>query len=144
MINNQTLKNLYNIELKSTTSQKIEPKLKSPAVYCSVRFRSSARYALGILLCLFFSSSAFSNRALPDRLVTFTRSYNQTFKDRPLPSGLSLWGNIPAPAIQRAYSLACHLLHAGVPLKWIIDTTNAYRAATDFSASARIRYPIFY
>jgi hypothetical protein len=37
--------------------------------------------------------------------------------------------------------LAVRLLHAGVPLKWIIDPNKTSRTAVDLSASARLRYP---
>ncbi len=33
------------------------------------------------------------------------------------------------------------LLHAGVPLKWIIDPNKTIRTAADLTASARLRYP---
>ena len=43
--------------------------------------------------------------------------------------------------VRRAYGLAVHLLHADIPLKWIIDPNKTSRTAVDFSASARLRYP---
>ncbi len=43
--------------------------------------------------------------------------------------------------LRRAYGLAVRLLHAGVPLKWIIDPNKTSRTAVDLSASARLRYP---
>ncbi|MBP6811221.1 MAG: cadherin-like domain-containing protein, partial [Saprospiraceae bacterium] len=43
--------------------------------------------------------------------------------------------------LRRAYGLAVRLLHAGIPLKWIIDPGKTSRTAIDFSASARLRYP---
>ncbi|MFM9952138.1 MAG: DNRLRE domain-containing protein, partial [Saprospiraceae bacterium] len=43
--------------------------------------------------------------------------------------------------VRQAYGLAVHLLHAGIPLKWIINPAKASRTANDFSASARRLYP---
>lgn len=43
--------------------------------------------------------------------------------------------------VRRAYGLAVHLLHADIPLKWIINPNKTIRTAVDFSASARLRYP---
>jgi hypothetical protein len=43
--------------------------------------------------------------------------------------------------VRQAYGLAVHLLHANVPLKWIIDPNKANRNSIDFSASARLRFP---
>jgi hypothetical protein len=43
--------------------------------------------------------------------------------------------------VRRAYGLAVHLLHADVPLKWIINPNKTVRTAVDFSASARLRFP---
>ncbi len=40
----------------------------------------------------------------------------------------------------RAYGLAVHLLHADVPLKWIISSTKA-KDGTDFSATAQLTAP---
>ena len=43
--------------------------------------------------------------------------------------------------VRQAYGLAIHLLHADIPLKWIIDPNKTNRTAIDFSASARQAYP---
>ena len=43
--------------------------------------------------------------------------------------------------VRKSYGLAVRLLHAGIPLKWIIDPSKTTRTATDLSASARLRYP---
>ena len=43
--------------------------------------------------------------------------------------------------VRKAYGLAVHLLHGDVPLKWIIDPDKTNRTQTDFSASARRRFP---
>jgi hypothetical protein len=43
--------------------------------------------------------------------------------------------------VRKSYGLAVRLLHAGVPLKWIIDPNKTIRTAIDLSASARQRYP---
>src|SRR6056297_978809 len=43
--------------------------------------------------------------------------------------------------LRQAYGLAVHLLHAGVPLKWIIDPNKTNRTNIDFSASARRAFP---
>ncbi|NUO01330.1 MAG: DNRLRE domain-containing protein, partial [Saprospiraceae bacterium] len=43
--------------------------------------------------------------------------------------------------VRQAYGLAVRLLHAGIPLKWIINPAKANRTANDFSASARRLYP---
>jgi hypothetical protein len=43
--------------------------------------------------------------------------------------------------LRRAYGLAVRLLHAGIPLKWIIDPNKSSRTSVDLSASARLRYP---
>jgi hypothetical protein len=43
--------------------------------------------------------------------------------------------------LRQAYGLAVRLLHAGIPLKWIIDPNKTVRTAVDLSASARQRYP---
>ncbi|MFN3998758.1 MAG: hypothetical protein ACK4HU_13130, partial [Algoriphagus sp.] len=40
----------------------------------------------------------------------------------------------------RAYGLAVRLLHADIPLVWIIDNTKS-KDGIDFSANARLRYP---
>lgn len=205
---NQTMRNLYYTNLLSAGPQKFEQK---PALHGNLRFQRSVRYGLGILLCLFFSSSVFSFPALPDRPTTFTQWYNLTFKDRPLVSDSFLSDNIPAPAIpnekpavyfgskrlealsghhyaneepildplefaspsatpplmmdetlpagtliiamdfalqdndnnrlRRAYGLAVRLLHANVPLKWIINPSKTTRTGVDFTASARLRSP---
>lgn len=202
------MRNLYNTTLLSGGPQKFEPK---PALHGSLRFQRGVRYALGILLCLLFSSSTFSFRGLPNRPATFTQWYNLTFKDCPLVSNSFLSDNIPAPAIskekpalyfgfnrlealyehsyaneepildplefgppsaapammanetlpagtliiamdvalqdgdnnrlRRAYGLAVRLLHANVPLKWIINPSKTTRTGVDFTASARLRSP---
>ncbi|MFT6338468.1 MAG: hypothetical protein ACJATI_005242, partial [Halioglobus sp.] len=43
--------------------------------------------------------------------------------------------------VREAYGLAVHLLHAEIPLKWIINSNKTSRTQTDFSASARRKYP---
>ncbi|MTB53889.1 hypothetical protein, partial [Lewinella sp. W8] len=43
--------------------------------------------------------------------------------------------------VRQAYGLAVHLLHAEIPLKWIINSGKTSRTGVDFSASARRRYP---
>ncbi len=43
--------------------------------------------------------------------------------------------------VRLAYGLAVRLLHAGVPLKWIIDPNKSNRTSVDLRASARPRYP---
>lgn len=43
--------------------------------------------------------------------------------------------------LRRAYGLAVRLLHANVPLKWIINPSKTTRTGVDFTASARLRSP---
>ena len=43
--------------------------------------------------------------------------------------------------VRQAYGLAVHLLHAGVPLKWIIDPNKTNRTDVDFSANVTRVYP---
>jgi hypothetical protein len=43
--------------------------------------------------------------------------------------------------VRRAYGLAVRLLHANIPLKWIINPNKSSRTDVDFSASARLRSP---
>ena len=43
--------------------------------------------------------------------------------------------------VRRAYGLAVRLLHADIPLKWIINPSKSSRTDVDFSASARLRSP---
>ena len=43
--------------------------------------------------------------------------------------------------VRQAYGLAVHLLHAGVPLKWIIDPNKDNRTDVDFSANVTRVYP---
>ena len=53
-----------------------------------------------------------------------------------IPMDNTLQGNFN----MRAYGLAVHLLHAEIPLKWVISQTKG-KDGIDFSASARLRYP---
>lgn len=43
--------------------------------------------------------------------------------------------------LRRAYGLAVRLLHADIPLKWIIRPNKSNRSDVDFSANARLRSP---
>jgi hypothetical protein len=83
---------------------------------------------VGVLLSTSFSAQAQStNETLPaGTLIIAMDRGNQDNSDT---------------RVRQAYGLAVHLLHAGVPLKWIINSNKISRTQTDFTASARIRYP---
>lgn len=205
----KTMINLYRTEMKPTLSLKSGPEQTRSAVQGRAQFRTSASYALGILICLFISSPVFNRLQAAEDPVVFTAKYHQklvverllmgdfsdfgkSFADRrnaPMryfgggrldalskgehsptfmdglemaapedyPEAIAANETLPAGTLiiamdnalqdgsntrlRQAYGLAVHLLHADIPLKWIINPNKTNRTTVDFSASARLRYP---
>jgi hypothetical protein len=84
---------------------------------------------------------------LNDLETTNTASLSTFSAQETLPSGTliiamnkSLQDNNDSQ-VRKVYGLAVHLLHAGIPLKWIIKSNKSSRTSIDFSASAKIQYP---
>ncbi|NBC07329.1 MAG: DNRLRE domain-containing protein, partial [Bacteroidetes bacterium] len=85
--------------------------------------------------------------SLLSELNTLVAPPAQTTTNETLPAGTliiamdeALQGGSNA-RVRDAYGLAVHLLHADVPLKWIIKPNKTSRTAVDFSASARRKFP---